>query len=119
MMETKTAPSTAAVDDLPISQGSPGSRPTSSSASDLDDNYDLYKRYDGDEIDPLEAKRVLKKIDFRIVPVLFTIYLLQYLDKNGINYASVYGLDKGTGLVGQDYSWLGSVRLASSLPVLH
>ena len=30
-------------------------------------------------------------------------------DKNGINYASVYGLQKGTNLHEQDYSWLGSI----------
>jgi len=31
---------------------------------------------------------------------------MQYLDKNSINFASVYGLKQGTGLEGQDYSWL-------------
>ena len=84
---------------------------SSATASDLDDNYDLYKRQDGAGYDAAEAKRVLRKIDLRIVPVLFTIYLLQYLDKNGINYAAVYGLEKGTHLTGQDYSWLSSVCL--------
>ncbi|OCL09001.1 MFS general substrate transporter [Glonium stellatum] len=79
------------------------------SSADLDDSYDVYKRNEGVEIDPEEAKRVLRKIDMRIVPVLFVTYLLQYLDKNGINYASVYGLQTGTNLHGQDYSWLGSI----------
>jgi hypothetical protein len=69
--------------------------------SDLDDNYALYQQQAGEQLDPEEAKRVLRKIDMRIIPVLFIIYLLQYLDKNGINYASVYGLEEGTGLVGQ------------------
>lgn len=94
----------------PITQTSPESPQLSSiAASELDDNYDIYKQHADEELDPEEAKRVLRKIDLRIVPVLFTIYLLQYLDKNGINYASVYGLQKGTGLVGQDYSWLSSI----------
>jgi hypothetical protein len=35
--------------------------------------------------------------------------MLQYLDKNSINFASVYGLQKGTNLHGQGYSWLGSI----------
>ena len=82
---------------------------TSANSSDLDDEYHLYKRSDDQELDPSEAKRVLRKVDFRIVPILFLIYLLQYLDKNGINYASVYGLQKGTNLHGQNYSWLGSI----------
>ncbi|KAL9107025.1 MAG: hypothetical protein Q9227_008061 [Pyrenula ochraceoflavens] len=84
------------------------SRPSSASG-DVDDNYNLYKQYQNEEIDPGEAKRVLRKIDLRIMPILFLTYLLQYLDKNGINYASVYGLKKGTHLHGQDYSWLGSI----------
>ncbi|KAK4621488.1 hypothetical protein CLAFUW4_07181 [Fulvia fulva] len=82
---------------------------SSPAASELDDNYDVYKQHAGEEIDPAEAKKVVRKIDVRVIPVLFLLYLLQYLDKNGINYASVYGLEEGTGLQGQDYSWLGSI----------
>lgn len=72
-----------------------------------DDNYELYK--DGKDLDADEAevKRVLRKIDFRVIPILFVTYMLQYLDKNSINFASVYGLEKGTNLHGQNYSWLG------------
>ncbi|GAB7347008.1 hypothetical protein MBLNU459_g3157t1 [Dothideomycetes sp. NU459] len=82
---------------------------SASGSPELDENYHLYKSYDAVDIDPLEAKKVLRKIDLRIIPVLFTTYLLQYLDKNGINYASAYGLQKGTHLHGQQYSWLGSI----------
>ncbi|KAF2195248.1 MFS general substrate transporter [Zopfia rhizophila CBS 207.26] len=86
------------------------SSPMSSAASsNLDDTYEAYKKSRDVAIDPAEAKKVLRKIDLRIVPILFFTYLLQYLDKNGINYASVYGLQKGTNLHGQDYSWLGSI----------
>lgn len=89
---------------------SPSSAPTSPTLSaELDDNYALYKQGADAEADVAEAKRVLRKIDKRIIPILFFIYLLQYLDKNGINYASVYGLEEGTNLHGQDYSWLGSI----------
>lgn len=79
-------------------------------SSDLDDAYLLYKNAgDPTELDAQEAKRVLRKIDYRVVPILFLVYLLQYLDKNGINYASVYGLQAGTHLKGDQYSWLGSI----------
>jgi hypothetical protein len=77
------------------------------SSTHVDDNYELYKSVRDVEIDPAEAKSVLRKIDERILPILFMTYMLQYLDKNTINFASVYGLQKGTGLVGNDYSWLG------------
>ncbi|PKY00147.1 MFS general substrate transporter [Aspergillus campestris IBT 28561] len=77
--------------------------------SDRDDNYAIYKESHGLDYTTEEGKKVLRKIDFRLVPLLFVIYMLQYLDKNSINFASVYGLKKGTNLHGQDYSWLGSI----------
>ena len=69
-------------------KASPHSPPLSSAASsDLDDNYVLYKQHEGDApADAAEAKSVLRKVDWRVMPVLFTLYLLQYLDKNGLNY---------------------------------
>lgn len=80
-------------------------------SADLDEAYLLYKKAEEDalELDPLEAKRVLRKIDRRIVPILFLIYWLQYLDKNGLNYASAYGLQTDLKMVGDDFSWLGSI----------
>ena len=76
-------------------------------SSQLDDTYEAYKSNQGADVDPTEASKTLRKIDSRIVPILFFTYLLQYLDKNGINYASAFGLQEGTNLKGQDYSWLG------------
>lgn len=54
---------------------------TSASDSALDDSYETYKKNQGIQYDAAEAKRVLRKIDLRIVPVLFVTYMLQYLDK--------------------------------------
>jgi hypothetical protein len=60
---------------------------SSAASSDVDDNYQLYKQHEGDApADAAEAKTVLRKVDWRVMPVLFTLYLLQYLDKNGLNY---------------------------------
>ncbi|TVY45589.1 putative transporter [Lachnellula subtilissima] len=75
----------------------------------LDDEYQTYKNAREIEADPAELKRVLRKIDYRIIPILFVTYMLQYLDKNSINFASVYGLQKGTHLHGEQYSWLASI----------
>ncbi|EHL00165.1 putative Uncharacterized transporter [Glarea lozoyensis 74030] len=58
------------------------------SSTHADEAYELYKNGKGLDIDPAEYKRVLRKIDFRIIPIF------------------VYGLKKGTHLQGQDYSWL-------------
>lgn len=75
----------------------------------LDDNYELYKATKDTELDPLEAKKVLRKVDQRILSLLMVTYVLQYLDKNCVNLASVYGLKKDLHLKGQDYSWLSRI----------
>ncbi|RWA05260.1 hypothetical protein EKO27_g9847 [Xylaria grammica] len=87
---------------------------------DLDENYAFFRA--GEEVDatPAEIKKVVRKIDYHVVPLLFVIYFLQYLDKNAINFANAYGLKDGTNLHGQDFSWLGSIfyfgYLAGQIP---
>jgi hypothetical protein len=95
--QSPTQPASYGIDDI-----------SPAASTHLDDNYELYKHAKDIEADPAELKRVLRKIDFRIIPILFVTYMLQYLDKNSINFSSVYGLQKGTHLEGQDYSWLGT-----------
>lgn len=54
----------------------------SSSDDSLDDSYQVFKATEDLQVDPAEAKRVVRKIDWRVVPVLFITYMLQYLDKS-------------------------------------
>ncbi|KAJ6086052.1 MFS general substrate transporter [Penicillium sp. IBT 16267x] len=68
-------------------------------SSDVDDNYEFFLQHRGLEYTPEEGKKVLKKIDLHLIPILFFIYLLQ----------AMYGLKTGTGLTGSDYSWLSSI----------
>lgn len=78
---------------------------------DLDDTYRVFQRTQELEASESEVKTTIRKIDVHVVPVLFMTYMLQYLDKNSLNFASVYGLSQGTNLHGQDYSWLGTSKL--------
>lgn len=41
--------------------------------------------------------------------VMCIVYGLNYLDKTTISYASIMGIKKDIGLVGNDYQWLGSM----------
>ncbi|OTA62026.1 MFS general substrate transporter [Hypoxylon sp. EC38] len=81
----------------------------SASSRDLDDAYELYRRQDATTLDPEEARQVLRRIDSHILPLLMGTYLLQYLDKATVNFASVFGLREGANLHGQDYSWSLSI----------
>ncbi|KAI1150588.1 MFS general substrate transporter [Nemania diffusa] len=82
---------------------------TLASSKDLDETYSTYRQQDAQDIDPQDARRVVRKIDTHLLPLLMGTYLLQYLDKTSINSASVFGLQQGTNLHGQQYSWLTSL----------
>ena len=52
------------------------------------------------------AKRVVRKIDFWIIPLLFVTYNFNFMDKTILSSASVFGLKDSTDLHGTDYSWV-------------
>ena len=54
--------------------------------------------------DPNATKKLLRKIDWTIIPCIFAVYFLQFLDKTTINYAAIMGMRTDTHLRGQDYS---------------
>lgn len=56
-----------------------------------------------------DNKRILRKIDVRILPILLVVYCLQYLDKGSLSYASVFGILDQAHLEGDEYSWLGAI----------
>lgn len=41
---------------------------------------------------PEEEKKLLRKIDWHIMPLLCVVYGLNYLDKTAVSYASIMGL---------------------------
>ncbi|CAJ2506795.1 Uu.00g079810.m01.CDS01 [Anthostomella pinea] len=86
----------------PAPSRSPGEK-SPASTRDLDDAYELYRQQDAQDLDPQEARQVLRRIDWHLLPLLMGTYMLQYLDKSSINFASVFGLQKGTHLQGQEW----------------
>ncbi|KAJ6114448.1 MFS general substrate transporter [Penicillium sp. IBT 16267x] len=52
----------------------------------------LRKEEVGDEGQYVDEKALLRKIDWMVMPLMFCCYLLEYLDKSLLNYASVMGL---------------------------
>ncbi|KAN0110961.1 allantoate permease [Hyaloscypha variabilis] len=54
--------------------------------------------------DPVQLKKLIRKIDFTIAPLLAAVYFLQFLDKTTLSYTAVMGIRADTHLVGQDYS---------------
>lgn len=62
-----------------------------------------------------EEKRVLRKIDKRVLTLMLGAYFLQQLDKSALSYTSVFHIQKDAGLKGREYSWLGSILYIAQL----
>ncbi|KAF5210707.1 hypothetical protein E0198_003589 [Clavispora lusitaniae] len=56
-----------------------------------------------------EVKRIRLKLDMRLMPIMCVTYLLQFLDKLSLNYASAYSFREDLGLYGQRYSWVAAI----------
>ncbi|KIK68489.1 hypothetical protein GYMLUDRAFT_256207 [Collybiopsis luxurians FD-317 M1] len=55
------------------------------------------------------AGRILRKIDWRLMPIMFITYNFNFIDKTILSIASVFQLRTDTHLVGQQYSWISSI----------
>ncbi|KAG9719704.1 MFS general substrate transporter, partial [Aureobasidium melanogenum] len=78
------------------------------------DQADLYaealRRYPNDEsIDQVDEKRLKRKLDTRILPLLGVCYFFYYVDKTTLSYAAIFGIKKDLKLMGEEYSWLSSI----------
>ncbi|KAK4926128.1 hypothetical protein LTR49_006832, partial [Elasticomyces elasticus] len=51
-----------------------------------------------------ETKRILRKVDYRLVPMLTVLYLLAFLDRGNIGNAKVAGMTKTLGMNGEQYN---------------
>ncbi|KAK8023314.1 hypothetical protein PG991_006553 [Apiospora marii] len=64
---------------------------------------------------PQEEKRVLRKIDCTVLPMMCVVFLLQYLDKQSLSYASVFGLITDLNMTSTQYSWCSSIFYVGQL----
>ncbi|KAL9585322.1 MAG: hypothetical protein Q9203_004292 [Teloschistes exilis] len=60
-------------------------------------------------IDPDEARRLERKIDFMILPYLAVCYAFFYIDKTTLSYAAIFGIQEDLNLAGTEYNWLSSI----------
>lgn len=58
---------------------------------------------------PEQEKKIVKKIDSWMIPLLLFTATLGAVDKVQIGTASLYGFQTDNHMVGQEYSWLGSI----------
>ncbi|RAL12753.1 putative MFS allantoate transporter [Aspergillus homomorphus CBS 101889] len=83
----------------------PGRQPDGDTAMALFNDPDALH----EDIDPVEAKKLLWKIDLMILPYLAVCYAFFYIDKTTLSYAAIFGIQEDLHLHGTQYSWLSSV----------
>lgn len=57
-------------------------------------------------IDPQEEKKLLRKLDLRIIPGLWILFLCAFVDRINIGNARIQGLEKDLKMKGNDYNML-------------
>ncbi|KAK6197024.1 hypothetical protein LQW54_010940 [Pestalotiopsis sp. IQ-011] len=59
--------------------------------------------------DPGEERRLVRKIDFMVLPYLAVCYAFFYIDKTTLSYAAIFGIRQDLDLEGPKYNWLSSI----------
>ncbi|SAM05360.1 hypothetical protein [Absidia glauca] len=71
----------------------------------LDDDIFQYEKSE-------QEKALVRRIDLLILPLICMVDFLQFLDKSTINYAAAFDFKEDLGLVGSQYSMIGSIFYA-------
>ncbi|EKG13966.1 Major facilitator superfamily [Macrophomina phaseolina MS6] len=64
---------------------------------------------------PGQERKLIRKIDWIMIPMLFLTATFGAVDKVSLSTAAIYGLRTDTHLAGQQYSWLGSILSLGAL----
>ncbi|KIW29277.1 uncharacterized protein PV07_05102 [Cladophialophora immunda] len=78
-------------------------------ADDLDVGASIVQAQEDTQYTEEEKSAVLRKIDWRIIPLAAWACGLQFVDKSGLGAAATYGLREDLNLKGQEYSWCVSI----------
>lgn len=55
-------------------------------------------------VDEASEKKLLRKCDLHVVPIISMLYVLSFLDRINIGNARIQGLEKDLNMSGQDYN---------------
>ncbi|KAL3475561.1 major facilitator superfamily domain-containing protein [Aspergillus californicus] len=58
---------------------------------------------------PEEERKVIRKLDFALIPIMGLVYCMQYMDKVALSQATLLNLREDLKLKGQEYSWSSAV----------
>ncbi len=61
------------------------------------------------DLPPAEGRRILKKVDYHLVPLLSLLYLVAFIDRSNIGNAKIAGLEAALNLEGLRYNTVVTV----------
>ncbi|KAJ7364887.1 MFS general substrate transporter [Mycena albidolilacea] len=64
----------------------------------------------------LAERKLVRKLDSRLLPTIFLIYIMNYIDRNGITTARLKGLEQDLGLSDLQYNVVLSILFVSYCP---
>jgi len=66
-------------------------------------------------IDPKESERIMRKIDYHILPLMCVLYWIQFMDKTTLGSAAILGITESAHLSANQFNWLGTIFYLSYL----
>ena len=75
---------------------------------DVDDSMEYAAGGRKIEIDSATNKRILRKIDIYLLPIMCCLYCLQFIDKTSNSLASIMGMREDLKMTGSMYPWTGT-----------
>jgi MFS family permease len=80
------------------------------------DQVDVAAELDSEKpLDPAEALRLRRKIDWHLMPLMCILYLMTFADKTTLGQSAVLGIIPGAHLNQNEFNWLGTIFYLSYL----
>ncbi|PYH48137.1 putative MFS allantoate transporter [Aspergillus saccharolyticus JOP 1030-1] len=54
-------------------------------------------------------RKLVRKIDLMILPIMLVAYMMSFMDKQMLSYAAIMGIMQDLGLTGSEYSWSSAI----------
>lgn len=71
--------------------------------------FDGYVAATAPRYTPEEEAKVIRKLDWNVIPLLFLLYTLSVLDRTNLGNAKIAGLEDDIDIHGIRYNWLGTI----------
>jgi MFS family permease len=98
-----------AIDDIPYEEKCDGKHHLHAGTGQVDAAAALAAKAVGHQLDPVLAKKLLRKIDKNLLPLMMVLYMMQFVDKTTLGSSSILGIKTDTHLTTTEYNLLGSL----------